>query len=335
MNVYDKVFSFKNLYDAHMKARRSKRHKKDVIMFELDLGNNLWKLKKKLDTRTYTVNSYNHFMIYEPKKRKIEALSYSDRVVQHCIVDNYLMDILERHLIYDNGACRINKGTDFCRNRIRKFLTDYYKKNKKEGYVLQFDIHHYFESIKHDVLKNKLNVIIEDEEMKKLLFDIIDSYSDYDNSGLPIGNQTSQCFALYYLDKIDRIIKEKYKIKYYSRYMDDGIIICDDKDKLKQLLNELKTECFKIGLELNKTKTRIYKLKEGFTYLGFRFKLNDCGKIIMVIPKVKKKRIIKHLKTLNKDEHNASIIFYENYLLKGNNYNFLCKIKKPYSSSKS
>ena len=327
MNIYDEVFSFKNLYNAHIKARRSKRHKRDVILFEVDLGNNLWKLKKQLDSRKYVVKGYNHFMIYEPKMRKIEALSYSDRVVQHCIVDNYLMGVLERHLIYDNGACRINKGTDFCRNRVRQFLTSYYKEYGNEGYILQFDIHHYFESIKHDVLKNKLNTIIIDEEIKKLLFDIIDSYSDYENSGLPIGNQTSQCFALYYLDKLDRIIKERHKIKYYSRYMDDGIIICNDKNKLKVLLNDIKKECLQIGIELNVAKTRIYKLKEGFTYLGFRFRLNDKGKIIMVIPKIKKKRIIKHLRKLNKDEYHTSIVFYKGYLLKGNNYCFYYKLK--------
>lgn len=31
---------------------------------------------------------------------------YEDRVVQHCLVDNYLMPLLENRLIYDNGACR-------------------------------------------------------------------------------------------------------------------------------------------------------------------------------------------------------------------------------------
>lgn len=327
MKKYDQVFTFKNLYNAHHKARLSKRHKKDVISFEIDLGNNLWKLKKELDTRTYQVHGYHHFMIYEPKKRKIEALSYCDRVVQHCIVDNYLMDILENHLIYDNGACRINKGTDFCRNRVRMFLTKYYKKYQNNGYILQFDIHHYFESIKHDILKDKLTKIINDNEMLDLLYKIIDSYQDYDNSGLPIGNQTSQCFALYYLDKIDRIIKEQYKIKYYSRYMDDGIIIYHDKTLLQDLLNKLKTECEKIGISLNEKKTRIRKLKEGFTYLGFRYLLNDNGKIIMTIPKKNKRRIIKHLKNLNKVDYNTSIIFYENYLLKGKNFYFYKKIK--------
>ena len=38
-----------------------------------------------------------------------------------------------------------------------------------------------------------------------------------------MGNQTSQWFALFYLDPLDRLVKEKLRIKYYTRYMDDCI----------------------------------------------------------------------------------------------------------------
>ena len=87
-NNYNEIFTFNNLYMAHKKARKGKRHKKEVIEFELDLGNKLWKLKNELDKRTYNVHGYNHFTIIEPKKREIQALHYRDRVVQHCLVDN-------------------------------------------------------------------------------------------------------------------------------------------------------------------------------------------------------------------------------------------------------
>ena len=56
----------------------------------------------------------------------------------------------------------------------------------------------------------------------------------YKKHGLPIGNQTSQWFALYYLDPMDRIIKEKMHIKYYVRYMDDGILIHESKEVLNR-----------------------------------------------------------------------------------------------------
>ena len=55
--------------------------------------------------------------------------------------------------------------------------------------------------------------------------------------GLPMGNQSSQWFALYYLDGIDRIIKEKYRIQWYSRYMDDLVLLHPDKETLKRCLS--------------------------------------------------------------------------------------------------
>lgn len=109
--------------------------------------------------------------------------------------------------------------------------------------------------------------------------------------------------------------------------MDDGIIIYSSKIILKELLEDIKIECMFIGIKLNDTKSWIYKLKEGFTYLGFRFILNDNGKIIMKLPTIKKRRIKKYINSLDNTSKNIRIVFYKDYLLKGNNYNFYNKIK--------
>ena len=61
-------------------------------------------------------------MVYDPKEREIQAISYWDRVVQHSLCDNYLTPLLEKHLIYDNAACRQNKGTHFAIRRLRSFM---------------------------------------------------------------------------------------------------------------------------------------------------------------------------------------------------------------------
>lgn len=132
---YDEVFTYKNLYNAHLKARKSKRHKKDVILFEMDLNNNLYELKKKLDDRTYKVSGYNKFIIYEPKRREIQSLNYFYRVVQHCIVDNYLMPLLDRHLIYDNGIV-FHNDKEYLNQMLFKFLGFNYSFNSN-GKILK------------------------------------------------------------------------------------------------------------------------------------------------------------------------------------------------------
>ncbi|GHU55104.1 hypothetical protein AGMMS49975_16430 [Clostridia bacterium] len=171
-----------------------------------------------------------------------------------------LAPILDNRLIYDNAACRIGKGTHFALNRLTAFLVEFYKNHRDSGYFLKIDIRKYFDNISHYVLKDKLAKVFKDKDVRNMLMLIIDSYEKTENAGLPLGNQTSQWFALYYLDGIDRLIKEKYSIKYYTRYMDDFVLIHEDKSFLQEILDSLtKTAKKELGLEFNE-KTQIFPL---------------------------------------------------------------------------
>ena len=94
-----------------------------------------------------------------------------------------------------------------------------------------------------------------------------------------MGNQSSQWFALYYLDRLDRFIKERLKVKYYVRYMDDGVLIHHDKEFLKKALAKMKELVEEDGLEFN-SKTHIFPISQGVDFLGFHFYLTDTGKVI-------------------------------------------------------
>ena len=219
MSEYEKICDFQNLYKAHLAARRGKRDTKEVIAFELNLAENLIKLTDELKNGTYQVSGYYSFVVHDPKDRVIHALHYRDRVVQHCLCDEVLAPVLDRKLIYDNAACRIGKGTHFAIRRLNRFLHEFYRRYGTDGYFLKCDIRKFFDHIDHSVLKRKLKKVFTDEKILVLLFQIIDSYETSSGRGLPLGNQTSQWFAIYYLDGFDRLIKEKLHIKYYSRYI--------------------------------------------------------------------------------------------------------------------
>ena len=73
----------------------------------------------------------------------MDTTPYRDRVVQKCFVDNYLFPLLENRLIFDNAACRKNKGTDFARDRLKNFIKDTFNKYGLNFYVLTFDINHF------------------------------------------------------------------------------------------------------------------------------------------------------------------------------------------------
>ena len=299
---YEEMCSFQNLYNAHRAARRGKRDKTEVIKFEMNLAENLCKLQKELTERTYRPCGYKHFMIYEPKARSIYAPDYADRVVQHCLCDNILMPMLERRLIYDNAACRIEKGTHFSMDRLSGFIRELYKKHGTEGYFLKCDVRKYFDSINHSVLKQKLSKVF-DGEIFILLCRIINSYETTKDVGLPLGNQASQWFALYYLDSVDRLIKERLQIKFYVRYMDDFVLIHNDKDYLRYCLNEIQRVCnAELNIELNE-KTQIFPVKNGVDYLGWHFYLTETGKVIRKLRTSNKRRLKRRMNKKAQDYH--------------------------------
>ncbi len=343
MTDYEKICCFQNLYAAFKASSRGRRHKSEVIKFEMNLSFNLWKLKNELEQKKYKVNGYYSFKIYEPKEREIQALYYRDRIVQHSLCDNVLRDFFEKRLIYDNGACRIGKGTHFSMRRLIKFMRDFYKIYGSNGYILKCDIKKYFASINKEILKKKLLDKIPDADVLNLIIKILDSYNTPNGKGLPIGNQTSQWFGLYYLDKMDRLVKEKLQIKYYTRYMDDMILIHKSKDYLKVCLNEMQKLAQNLDVEFN-NKTQIFPIKNGVDYLGFRFYLTDTGKVIRRLRTSNKKRFKRRLKKFAKDykagkksiqDITQSLTSYCSHLKHGHTYKLKKKILSSFVLQKS
>lgn len=328
---YDKVISFESLYKAHKRARLGKRWKNEVIDFELNLVENLWALHYDLKYHRYQMSGYHRFMIYDPKEREIQAISYKDRIVQHTLCDNYLTPLLEKHLIYDNGACRKGKGTSFAIQRLRHFMTEYYRKNGLKGFFVKIDVHKYFPSINHEILKGKLCKVIDDDNLWSLITTIIDSFNPDINKGLPMGNQSSQNFALYYLDSVDRLIKEKMKVKYYLRYMDDMVLIVKTKEEAIKCLETVKQELEQVKLEIN-PKSEYMPLSQGIAFLGWHFFYSKKGKIIQRIKQQSKKRISKKVKTnrgllqdkrITQEEYQQRKASYIGHLKGGNTWHYL------------
>lgn len=306
---YETIYDFQNLYRAHQQTRKGKSAKKEVIVFEQDLGYQLKKLQKELREKTYHPGGYRLFYVYEPKMREVQALPYRDRVVQRCLCDNILVPFFERRLIYDNGACRKGKGVHFAQDRFTGFLRRYYREWRKrhpdpneevQGYFLKIDVRKYFLSIDHEVLKKKLRKVIDEEEVLEFMVMLIDSYHGDTGVGIPLGNQSSQLMASFYLDSLDRLIKEKFRIKYYVRIMDDMVMIHEDREFLQNCLNEIKQYTREeLKLQLNE-KTQITPVRQGVDFIGFHFYLTNTGKVIKKLRTSSKKRIYRNLKGIKK-----------------------------------
>ena len=293
MTEFEKIHSFESLYHAYRKARQGKRWKGAAAKFEVNLLEALNLLSEQIKTKRYTMSQYNTFKVYEPKERIVMSNSYKDKVVQHSLCDNVLEPILTKSFIRDNYASQVGKGTHYGLDRLREFMRRFYRKNGVDGWVLKCDISKYFYTIRHDVLKTLIRAKISDPDVLWLVDLIIDSTEG--NVGIPIGNQTSQLFALLYLDGLDHFIKEKLGIKYYGRYMDDFFLIHHDKAYLQECRKQIEEFVQRRGLSLN-AKTNIFPLKNGVDFLGFHTYLTESGAVIRKVRRRSKNNMKRKLK---------------------------------------
>ena len=199
------------------------------------------------------------------------ALPFYDRVVQHAI-NNVLEPIFNKRFIFHSYACRKKKGMHKASETLQGWLYGWKKYHGDEPlYAIKADIHHYFQSIDHGILKAEIRHVIKDKEALTLIDRIIDHNGNMpDGVGIPVGNLTSQLFANIYLDKLDRFIKHTLGVKHYVRYMDDFILLSPDKGQLREWLEAI--EIFlrdELRLKLN-PKTTILAAKNGIDFVGYK-----------------------------------------------------------------
>jgi len=286
-NAWDVVCSFSWLLEANRNARKGKRYRMEVMVFAAKLEDNLFLIQEGMKTGDYELGPYRKLWVYVPKKRLVMALPYPDRIVQWSLYQ-YLNPIYDKLFIEDSYACRKGKGSHKAAKRLQYWLRQIDRKPGPGWYALKLDISKYFYRVHHEKILEILARRIKDQEMMAFIRSVVNSKAEpfglppgrapqdtppedwlYE-VGMPIGNLTSQMFANIYLNELDQYCKHQLKIHYYIRYMDDIIILAQDKEVLHAWKAEIETflkeELF---LDLNR-KTSIRPVKQGIEFVGVR-----------------------------------------------------------------
>jgi retron-type reverse transcriptase len=306
-NIWKLIISFDNLYKAYLSASKGKRDSLPVIKFRLTLEENLIVLQNELIWHMWRPTPLAQFYVYEPKKRSITPLSFRDRIVSHAVIQ-IIEPFIDNRLIYDTHACRRGHGQHLAAKRVQYFM----RKNIPNCYYYKGDIHHYFNSINHSILKMIIRKYISDKEVIFLLDTFIDAFEP----GVPIGWMTSEIFANLYLAELDHYVKTSIKAKYYTRFMDDFVIV-GDKYFLKTAASKIETFCRdSLRLELN-SKSRIGKTSVEFC--GYRiFRTHMLPKKETM--KRAKRRLNKLSKSGNIEEYRSSTMSFLGYVKHCNAY---------------
>lgn len=273
-HLMEQITSLDNLYQAYRKASRGKLRNKEVLRFSEQFDENIRTMRNNLINGSFAIGDYRYFTIYDPKERIICAAPFRERVMQHAVM-NICHPYFDRGLIDTTYATRKGKGVYAAIDKSVKALSHY-------EYTVKLDFRKYYDSVNHDVLKGMLRRMFKDAALLELFDRIIDSYSVSTGKGLPIGNLTSQYFANLYLSGLDHKVKELWHADVYVRYMDDMLLVGNDREALRRCVVEMKD--YAASTLMLSLKPPIFrKTKDGQVFLGykimpFRYKLSGRSK---------------------------------------------------------
>ena len=290
-----------DLFNAYYDARKNKRNSHSALAFELNYERELFKLCDEILKENYYPRPSICFIVNKPVKREVFAANFRDRIVHHLIF-NYIAPVFEKQFINDSYSCRKKKGTHYGIQRVNHFISSCSGNYHKDCYILKVDIQGYFmaidrsllyEKVKKAIIKNAVkisgNVDLIMYLIRKTIFNdpvngcifkcnksewkgLPPSKSLFHagkNKGLPIGNLTSQLFANIYLDEFDHFMKQQLNLKYYGRYVDDIVVVHEDQEYLKSVVN-LAREFLstKLLLVLHPKKIYLQHYTKGLKFLG-------------------------------------------------------------------
>lgn len=174
-SLYGKIVSLGNIFAAWSDFKEDKRSKTEILDFERNLEDNIFKLYEELRTKTYCHSQYTSFYITDPKIRHIRKANVRDRVVHHAIF-RVLCPIFDQSFIFDSYSCRIDKGVHVAVDRLELFIKKVSKNYSSPCFVLKCDIKKFFDSVDHHILFETIKRKISDPELLQLLNEIIESY---------------------------------------------------------------------------------------------------------------------------------------------------------------
>jgi group II intron reverse transcriptase/maturase len=257
--------------------------------YERGLEEKLRNLVELLKSGTYRAPPVKR--VYIPKagsrteRRPIGIPTYEDKILQRAIT-MVLEPIMEREFYDFSYGFRPGKSAHQALERIWKESMGI-----KGGWLIDMDISKYFDTINHDILREKLRRRVSDGVIdrivgKWLAAGVMDNGTrSYPERGTPQGGVISPLLSNLYLHEVlddwfVKTVQPRMRGKTFMvRYADDAIIGCESREDAERIMKVLAARFEKYGLKLHPEKTKLLdftkpagesrKGKESFTFLGF------------------------------------------------------------------
>lgn len=236
-------------------------------------------LTAKLADGSFRLGSYHERIICENGKvRHLQILSMYDRIAVYAV-----MNVVDQHLhkryIRTTGASIKKRGTHDLRKCMQLDMD-----NDPEGtrYCYKFDVKHFYDNTKPEFVMWCFRRVFKD----KTLLSLLDHFLHLLPEGISFGLRSSQASGNLLLSVfLDHFLKDKYGIKYFYRYCDDGVVLCGHKLENWLARNIVHEQIGEIDLEIKKNE-RVFPSAQGIDFLGY---VTFNGSYSLLRKRVKKK----------------------------------------------
>lgn len=209
------------------------------------------------DFTRYDQNAKKTREIHEPKL-------YPDQYIHHMLIQA-IEPVLMRGMDYwccgsipGRGASHGCKGIKRWMDEdvsMKAFYTDWgcslgnnRHYNSQTHYAAELDIHHFYDNLTQATVMERMGQLIKDKR-------VLDLIRRVTNPGIMIGAYPSQWFANTVLQPLDHLIREKWGIKHYVRYMDNITIFSSSKKHLQKTVKEISAWLEGKGLRLKSNRS--------------------------------------------------------------------------------
>ena len=275
------ITSYGNMSEAFDRVLRGKKRKKCrqgryLLAHREEV---IAELTAKLADGSFRLGSYHERIICENGKvRHLQILSMYDRIAVYAVM-NVVDQYLHKRYIRTTGASIKKRGTHDLRKCMQLDMD-----NDPEGtrYCYKFDVKHFYDNTKPEFVMWCFRRVFKD----KTLLSILDHFLHLLPEGISFGLRSSQASGNLLLSVfLDHFLKDKYGIKYFYRYCDDGVVLCGHKQENWLARNIVHEQIGEIDLEIKKNE-RVFPSAQGIDFLGY---VTFNGSYSLLRKRVKKK----------------------------------------------
>jgi RNA-directed DNA polymerase len=277
---------------AYLDCRANKRNTASAQQFEQALEANLWALYQRLQDGSYRPGRSICFVVTRPKPREVWAAEFPDRIVHHLLY-NHIAVRFHASFAAASSACIPGRGTLYAAMRLAHDVRSITQNWSRPAYYLKCDLANFFVSIDKHVLHAQLarkvtepfwlrlaqlvlfhdpRTDVEVRSPRHLLAKVPSHKSLFNapaDTGLPIGNLSSQFFANVFLDTLDQHVKHQLHCRRYVRYVDDFILLDESPQTLNRALASIGALLpSRLHAHLNPRKTVLQPVARGVDFVG-------------------------------------------------------------------